>query len=84
LSADEPLAQQAQAYLLSCSEDSAVIPGLRTKQQLNSNNSTATTQQQQLNSNIAAAGKRLHQENIRNIEAFWNTITHHGQALLPW
>lgn len=70
LPTDEPLAQQALAYLLSYAEVSAVIPGLRSMQQLNSN--------------FAAAGKRFNPETKRQIEAFWNTLTHHGQALLPW
>lgn len=70
LPTDQPLAQQALAYLLSYTEVSAVIPGIRSRQQLNTN--------------FSAAGKRLNPETKRQIEAFWNTLTHHGQALLPW
>ena len=65
-----PLAEQALAYLLSYQEVSCVIPGLRSMTQLNTN--------------FAAAGRRLSNAERQRLEAFWDEFTDHGQHLLPW
>ncbi|EAR09180.1 aldo/keto reductase [Reinekea blandensis] len=65
-----PLAQQALAYLLSYNEVTAVIPGIRSMAQLDSN--------------FAAVGTRLSDDVKAQLEAFWNELTDNGQSLLPW
>lgn len=65
-----PLAEQALAYLLSYGEVSCVIPGLRSIPQLNTN--------------FAAAGRRLSNAERQQLEDFWDDFTHQGRDLLPW
>lgn len=67
---DAPLARQALAYLLSYDEVSAVIPGIRSMQQLESN--------------FSAEGQRLPKEVKQQLEQFWDDLTDNGQSLLPW
>ena len=64
------LQEQALAFLLSYSEVSAVIPGVRTIGQLQAN--------------LRAAGKRLPHEAVIQVERFWDQLTHHGENRLPW
>lgn len=65
-----PLAQQALAYLLSYDEVTAVIPGIRSMAQLESN--------------FAAEGHRLSDDLKAKLESFWKELTDHGRSLLPW
>jgi aryl-alcohol dehydrogenase-like predicted oxidoreductase len=67
---DTPLAQQALAYLLSYNEVSAVIPGARSIEQLESN--------------FAADGQRLSNDIRSQLETLWDDLTDEGRALLPW
>lgn len=67
---DHPLPEQAIAYLLSYDEVSTVIPGIRS--------------QAQLDTNMAAAGRRLSVEDRQRLEAFWDEFTQRGENLLPW
>lgn len=67
---DRSLAQQALAYLLSYDEVSAVIPGIRSMEQLNSN--------------FSADGLSLPAEVKQQLENFWDDLTDKGQSLLPW
>ncbi len=64
------LAQQALAYLLSYDEVSAVIPGIRSMRQLESN--------------FAADGQRLSDDVKMQLEHFWDELTDQGRSLLPW
>jgi aryl-alcohol dehydrogenase-like predicted oxidoreductase len=68
--ADTPLVTSALAYLLSYDEVSAVIPGIRSMAQLESN--------------FAADGQRLNEETRRQLEQFWDELTQGGKNLLPW
>lgn len=70
LSDDGSLAQQALAYLLSYDAVSAVIPGMRSMQQLASN--------------FAADGQRLSEDLKEQLEDFWDELTDGGRDLLPW
>ena len=65
-----PLAQQALAFLLSYDEVTAVIPGIRSMAQLDSN--------------FSAVGTRLSDDVKAKLEVFWNELTDNGQSLLPW
>lgn len=67
---DASLAQQALAYLLSYDEVTAVIPGIRSLDQLNSN--------------FSADGQRLSADVKQQLETFWDDLTDNGQSLLPW
>jgi aryl-alcohol dehydrogenase-like predicted oxidoreductase len=64
------LVTSALAYLLSYDEVSAVIPGIRSMAQLESN--------------FAADGQRLNEETRRQLEQFWDELTQGGKNLLPW
>ena len=64
------LAHKAIGYLLSYTEVSCVIPGIRT--------------QQQLDSNLAAADCRLSPDERTRLEEFWDRLTGNGSTLLPW
>jgi aryl-alcohol dehydrogenase-like predicted oxidoreductase len=64
------LAEEALAYLLSYDEVSAVIPGIRSYQQLITN--------------FAASGQQLTPELKNKIESYWLTLTNNGSELLPW
>ncbi len=64
------LAHKAIAYLLSYDEVSCVIPGIRTRQQLESN--------------LAAAGGRLSPDERMRLEDFWDRVTDNGSKLIPW
>ena len=64
------LAHKAIAFLLSYDEVSCVIPGMRTKQQLDSN--------------LAAADSRLAPGDQTRLEEFWDRLTGNGSTLLPW
>ena len=64
------LAHKAIAYLLSYEEVSCVIPGMRTKRQLESN--------------LAAADCRISPDEKIKLEAFWDQVTEDGLKLLPW
>ena len=67
---DWPLAESALAYLLSYPEVSAVIPGIRSSSQLKDN--------------FAAVGKTLDPDTVKEVEHFWESLTNHGEDLLPW
>lgn len=67
---EAPLVTSALAYLLSYDEVSAVIPGIRSMSQLESN--------------FAADGQRLSDSTKHQLEQFWNELTQNGQNLLPW
>jgi aryl-alcohol dehydrogenase-like predicted oxidoreductase len=64
------LAHKAIAYLLSYDEVSCVIPGIRTRQQLESN--------------LKAANCRLSADDKAKLEGFWDELTDKGSNLLPW
>lgn len=64
------LTQQALAYLLSYSEVSAVIPGIRSMSQLETN--------------FSAVGSALTEQQRRRLEDYWDLLTDGGQQLLPW
>lgn len=64
------LAEQSLAYLLSYDEVGSVIPGMRSRQQLDTN--------------FAAAGRRLTLDERSELEAFWDGFTDRGTHLLPW
>jgi aryl-alcohol dehydrogenase-like predicted oxidoreductase len=64
------LAHKAIGYLLSYSEVSCVIPGMRTLDQLKSN--------------LTAADCRVSPAERRVLEAFWDDFTENGARLLPW
>ncbi|MFT5655532.1 MAG: aryl-alcohol dehydrogenase-like predicted oxidoreductase [Arenicella sp.] len=68
--ADHSLAQQALAYLLSYSEVSVVIPGVRSIQQLETN--------------FSAVGATLTEQQRSRLESFWGVLTNDGKQLLPW
>lgn len=64
------LPEQALAYLLSYDEVSAVIPGVRSLEQLKSN--------------IASAGQRLPLGTRHKLELLWDTLTDNRRSLFPW
>ena len=70
VSADRSLSQQALAYLLSYVEVSAVIPGIRSSAQLQTN--------------FSSAGSSLSSAQRSTLEQYWNRLTHSGSQLLPW
>ncbi|MBT8115760.1 MAG: aldo/keto reductase [Arenicella sp.] len=70
LGSDAPLAGQALAYALSYDQVSAVIPGAGSIEQLQGN--------------IAADGQRLSADIREQLESFWDDLTDHGRAPLPW
>jgi aryl-alcohol dehydrogenase-like predicted oxidoreductase len=67
---DQALPMQALAYLLSYEEVTAVIPGIRSMEQLNEN--------------FLAAGQSLSLDVRIQIEHLWDELTDHGQHILPW
>ncbi len=64
------LAHKAIGFLLSYDEVSCVIPGIRTRQQLESN--------------LSAADHRLSADERTKLEEFWDQLTEKGTKLLPW
>ncbi len=64
------LAHKAIGYLLSYDEVSCVIPGIRTRQQLESN--------------LKAAEYRISPDERKKLETFWDDLTENGSNLLPW
>jgi len=70
VSADRSLGQQALAYLLSYAEVTAVIPGIRSSEQLQTN--------------FSSAGLSLNAVQRSKLEQYWNSLTTSGQQLLPW
>jgi aryl-alcohol dehydrogenase-like predicted oxidoreductase len=70
VSADRSLSQQALAYLLSYAEVTAVIPGIRSSEQLQTN--------------FSSAGLSLSAAQRSKLEQYWNSLTTSGQQLLPW
>ena len=64
------LAHKAIGFLLSYDEVSCVIPGIRTRQQLESN--------------LTAADCRVAPGEKAKLEAFWEQVTDDGSKLLPW
>jgi aryl-alcohol dehydrogenase-like predicted oxidoreductase len=65
-----PLATRALGYLLAYDEVTCVIPGLRTRQQLESS--------------LHAVGRPVTADERTRLELFWDDFTRGGQDLLPW
>jgi aryl-alcohol dehydrogenase-like predicted oxidoreductase len=70
LQAERPLAQQALAYLLSYEQVSAVIPGVRSMEQLHAN--------------LGADGQRVSDQVKARLEQLWDELTSNGKQPLPW
>lgn len=67
---EAPLAQKAIGYLLAYPEVTSVIPGSRSIQQLEANQS--------------APQHQLTPEDRKKLELFWDDFTDNGKFLLPW
>ena len=67
---DMSMAQYALAYLLSYPEVSAVIPGMRSPEQLQAN--------------VSAVGLQLSAEQLGTVEDLWVELTNNGNDLYPW
>lgn len=65
-----PLATRALGYLLAYDEVTCVIPGLHTRQQLESS--------------LEAVGRPVTAAERAQLERFWDDFTRGGQDLLPW
>lgn len=65
-----PLAVKALGYLLAYEEVSCVIPGIRTRAQLDDA--------------LGAAGRPVTRDERERLESFWNNFTDRGKQLLPW
>ena len=64
------LATAALAYVLAYDEVGCVIPGIRTREQLEVN--------------TTAAGMAMSRPDKERLESFWDTFTDGGRELLPW